>query len=379
MKRIAVWALLCAICWAIWAPGAAAQSAGVYATIDGGNANRVHLRASPSVQADSKGLYFTGTQVFCSHGVSQGWTRVIIGAEEGYMMTSYLRTGDAALDVQPDQPQGVVRAPGFVNLRSSPSLDAQVLARLQDGDRATLLGETAGHWYYCAADGIMGYIKADYVALPSSASGTDSGAAAPNPHSATETIDPAGACVLYIAASGCTVNVVPTDEALVSCRYDAGALRLSHEMAQDVQQLTVQPRDGASADAIATLCVPRSAYRQVVLDVKSGEASLAGGLQCPSTVYGANARLSLTLASDSVHGYTLHLTGSLCVFGIGETAQDYGILVENISGSSLALTGGLPAYQPGAASYAFTSGTGQAQIHVTGLINSELDFLFVRS
>ena len=351
MKRIAVWALLCAICWAIWAPGAAAQSAGVYATIDGGNANRVHLRASPSVQADSKGLYFTGTQVFCSQGVSQGWTRVIIGAEEGYMMTSYLRTGDAALDVQPDQPQGVVRAPGFVNLRSSPSLDAQVLARLQDGDRATLLGETAGHWYYCAA----------------------------NPHGATETIDPAGACVLYIAASGCTVNVVPTDEALVSCRYDAGALRLSHETAQDVQQLTVQPRDGASADAVATLCVPRSAYRQVVLDVKSGEASLASGLQCPSTVYGANARLSLTLASDSVHGYTLHLTGSLCVFGIGETAQDYGILVENISGSSLALTGGLPAYQPGAASYAFTSGTGQAQIHVTGLINSELDFLFVRS
>lgn len=233
MKRIIVLALLCAVCWAAWTPGAAAQSAGVHATVDGGDADRVHLRASPSAQADSKGLYFTDTQVFCPQGVSQGWTRVVAGAEEGYMMTSYLRTDGAS----------------------------------------------------------------------------------------------------------------------------------------------VQPRDGASSDAEATLCVPRGAYEQVTLDVKNG----AGGLQCPAAVYGANARLSLTLASDAVHGYALHLIDSVCVFGIGETAQHYGILVENISGSTLTLTGDLPACQPGAASYAFTSGAGTAQIHVTGLLNSELEFIFVRA
>lgn len=375
MKRIIVLALLCAVCWAAWTPGAAAQSAGVHATVDGGDADRVHLRASPSAQADSKGLYFTGTQVFCPQGVSQGWTRVVAGAEEGYMMTSYLRTDGAS--VQPRQPQGVVRASGWVNLRGGPSLDAQALARLEDGDGVTILGETAGHWYYCTAGGVTGYVKADYVAT-GSAAGEGAGSAASNPRSAVETVEPISS-TLYISVIGCQVNVVPTDDEAVSCRHDASALRLSHETAQGVQRLTVQPRDGASSDAEATLCVPRGAYEQVTLDVKNGAGGMAGGLQCPAAVYGANARLSLTLASDAVHGYALHLIDSVCVFGIGETAQHYGILVENISGSTLTLTGDLPACQPGAASYAFTSGAGTAQIHVTGLLNSELEFIFVRA
>ena len=51
--------------------GMAEPAQNVPAVIDGENADRVHLRAGPSVQSKSLGIYFTGTELLCASDPTQ--------------------------------------------------------------------------------------------------------------------------------------------------------------------------------------------------------------------------------------------------------------------------------------------------------------------
>ena len=134
------------------------------AFIDGVTADRVHLREGPSSSYASLGLYFTGTQVVIL-GYSQGWTRVLIGNEEGYVASRYLSTSA----VEPEQPLGDVRGGRTVNFRGGPGTDYDILERIYSGDTLTLLGETYDGWYYARDDetGVTGYLMSDYVSVRS--------------------------------------------------------------------------------------------------------------------------------------------------------------------------------------------------------------------
>lgn len=133
------------------------------AVIDGDNASKVHLRAAPSTQASSLGLYFTGTRLICLSDRSDAWTHVVIGAEEGYIMSRYL--GSNAENVTSKQPVAVVSAKGGVNLRSAPTKQSERKAALEQGDTMIILGETASHWYYADTSAGLGYVMADYVEM----------------------------------------------------------------------------------------------------------------------------------------------------------------------------------------------------------------------
>ena len=144
----------------------AAAAQGYTAVIDAGDSDRVHLRAQASFVSDSKGLYFTGTQVACEGPHGGEWTRVSIGAETGYICSAYLKSGDAADAVQSRQPDGVVVAKkGTVNFRRGPSADTERIGVLRDRDVVSVLGETAGGWYCVEADGQTGYVKNTYLKL----------------------------------------------------------------------------------------------------------------------------------------------------------------------------------------------------------------------
>lgn len=164
MKRT-ILLLLCLLCLpAGLSCGAAEPNTQIIsATIDGGNGDRVHLRAEPSTKAASMGLYFTGTQVLCELGSIGEWTKVMIGAESGYMKSEFLRWGNDQGNVQSKQPFGNVKPIHGVNMRSAPSLDAQIDRKLEHGDVLTILGETASHWYYVWASDCVGYVSAKYV------------------------------------------------------------------------------------------------------------------------------------------------------------------------------------------------------------------------
>lgn len=162
MKR---WtACLMAVC-VLWYLGSAlAEGCYGLAPIYGISAERVHLRAAPG--GESLGLYFNGAQVLCLTDPAQSeWTRVRLGTEEGYIMSRYLASdGGAAV---PALKRGTVqcRENSWVNLRAAPGMDAKVRLRLKGGDELTVLGETAGHWYWVRSGNTFGYVMAAYVTL----------------------------------------------------------------------------------------------------------------------------------------------------------------------------------------------------------------------
>ena len=128
--------------------------------IDGGNADRVHLRAAPSKMAESLGLYFTGTDAILIDQQG-GWAWVMIGDVEGWMDASYLtRTETARCG-----PWYVVDNPSstWVNLRMSPSMGGMVIMGADNGTAVRLLGETADGWSYVECDGVMGYMRTDLL------------------------------------------------------------------------------------------------------------------------------------------------------------------------------------------------------------------------
>lgn len=145
------------------------------AVIDGHDSDRVHLRESASLQADSLGLYFTGTSVQYLTDPTRDWVQVTIGEETGWMMGQYLTTGDVSAAVQSRQPVGTVtlsKGSGKVNMRAEPSLQASIVRQCTPGETVVVLGETVNRWYYVRLNGQYGYIFEDYLTL--SASGTSS-------------------------------------------------------------------------------------------------------------------------------------------------------------------------------------------------------------
>ena len=154
MKRFLVVLLM----MLLWQPAVLADDGVRW--IDGGNADRVHLRAAPSTSADSLGLYFTGTGLTALEQ-SGSWSRVRICAEEGWIMTKYL-TGTY---IAPQGPWYQVDNPSstWVNLRMEPSMNALVAMCPENGTRVQVLGETADGWYYVDCQGVKGYILASLL------------------------------------------------------------------------------------------------------------------------------------------------------------------------------------------------------------------------
>lgn len=131
--------------------------------------DRVHLREAPSKQSASLGLYFTGTPLIILETYLKDWYEVVVGTEHGYMSAQMI----ASVSDAPPTPKWYIgqvnpsSANGWGNLRSAPSLDAEVLATKRRGDRVTVLGETSSHWYYVETDGLYGYMSAKYVSRKS--------------------------------------------------------------------------------------------------------------------------------------------------------------------------------------------------------------------
>ncbi len=130
------------------------------------DADRVHLREAPEKGAKSFGLYYTGTPVKIGRQVGD-YHQVAFGTENGYMMSKYLATGEAAHRVQSRAHRGVVRlkshdAAAPVNGYAGQS---PMIAQVPDGNMVTVLGETANGWYYVFTGQEVGFMRAGDVLL----------------------------------------------------------------------------------------------------------------------------------------------------------------------------------------------------------------------
>ena len=161
MKKAA--ALLLALALLVSIAAAADMPENGYAYVVSGTSDRVHLRAAPSTDAASLGLYFTGTRVTLLNPPGGEWTQIAVGSEQGWMMSRYLSTDPAVAKQCDARREGRVVAGSLVNLREAPGTDAARVTWVENGNRVIILGETADHWYYVRHVGLAGYIKADYV------------------------------------------------------------------------------------------------------------------------------------------------------------------------------------------------------------------------
>lgn len=153
MKKFMSVLLVCVLLFSVSMTGAQAEGI-YYGIVNGGNANRVNLRASTSVSSQSLGVYYTGTPVVCMGDAGHGWTQVYVGTQLGYMMTRYITKTNSAL------PTGMVLGQTALYAEAQ---SGTVLAYCYQGQSVTILGETNSQWYYVLTDGRVGYIPANLI------------------------------------------------------------------------------------------------------------------------------------------------------------------------------------------------------------------------
>lgn len=277
--------------------GLARDSNLVWAIIDGKTADRVHLREQASARSKSLGLYFTGTAVQCEPSYGQEWTWVNVGAEAGYIKSEYLYQGSDWSRIVSLQPSGMVNSarPGsWVNMRSYPDINGQIVARLRHGDWVTILGETKSEWYYVQVGDLYGYISADYLRVSDSSGAYGSApgqavAGAPNPGLSAPSPSKPGADQGYTLL---TYTTPPNAKSNVSVQYPrftgAGMDALNGAVYQKVQSLVNEPAWDYGAEVGLTCdyqCAVTLLNNKMVSMVFWGSSDLEGSAHPNSDLY----------------------------------------------------------------------------------------------
>jgi len=135
--------------------------------------DEVNFRAGPSTDDKVLSTLDEGAQVTIDN-VSGDWCKVEYDGQEGYVNASYVAVDGLPLV----DPTGIVTG-SCVNVRSIPSTDGDILAKVYAGNMVDLIS-LEDNWYAVSINGTKGYMCADYVRVyaPGSASGVGAEAAA---------------------------------------------------------------------------------------------------------------------------------------------------------------------------------------------------------
>lgn len=154
MKTAAVCFLLGIMVMACALPAMAAQH-----VVYGGNADRVHLRAEPSPEADSLGLYYAGAPLDALGGEENGFLPVRIGAREGYMKAELIAPEGGVTAIHAGEVWADADEAGRTPLYAGPDNGEAVIGLLQGMQRVLVLGQTAEGFYdVSAGSGARGYV-----------------------------------------------------------------------------------------------------------------------------------------------------------------------------------------------------------------------------
>ena len=96
-------------------------------------------------------------------GVEGDWTHITSGEVEGYVLSEYLLTGDAAIT----KANEVARYTATVNtdslrVRLEPNTTSEILATMPQGEELEIVSETDG-WVQVNIDGEYGYVSGEFV------------------------------------------------------------------------------------------------------------------------------------------------------------------------------------------------------------------------
>lgn len=343
-------------------------------TIDGQDADRVHLRGAPSTDAPSLGLYFTGTPVECLSDPSLPWVQVHIGAESGYVKSEYLTSGGTVSA----QPIGVVNT-DYVNFREAPSTQSEAIGWLHDGAAVIIYGETVDNWYYAAHGTTHGYIKAEYVTMGEPAATNAPGISGQT----TVTIDLEDSVMAYVRAAGCLVYVHATDDDFITVTCDPTLLTLDASTARGTNILFFESATGTpmlDGSMAAHVYLPKAYYHSVDLDVTEGIGYLNGAVDTDLNIYASQGEVNLDLPASYAHDALITLSRSVMGVSLSESLTDYSIRFGEVTGSVIDLSklDGVPPYQPGETHYAYNlSETSQPRLVFDIVRDSTVDFAII--
>ncbi len=119
----------------------------------------LRLRAKPNTDAEIMANASKGDQVIIIREVGD-WYLVDYNLLIGYMSKDYVTFSERD---NIDLGYGVVES-GSVNLRSTPGVNGDLLATLEEGETAYIIGLNCG-WYKVMYEGQTGYIRSDLIAL----------------------------------------------------------------------------------------------------------------------------------------------------------------------------------------------------------------------
>lgn len=168
--------LVCAACILAAVPAASAEGTnfaalGVFDFALVSGTDKLNLRVGPGTEYQWAGALDEGKWAGIV-GESGSWYHVYLPEtnQYGYMSKNFLKR--AGNITPPGSNTGVVSNPKptqFLNLRSYPSYDAQVLGIYYNGAAFTLLSTTPDGWYQVQIGGQIGYFRSEYVRLTGSA------------------------------------------------------------------------------------------------------------------------------------------------------------------------------------------------------------------
>ena len=125
---------------------------------------RLNLRSGPSMDFSSLGKYYTGVYVENYHQEKNGYLRVRIGNQVGYMDKRYLQPYDSS-DVSEIRNTVILNSGGSGgNLRTEPSLDGKLIGLYPNGTEVAVLGITPNHWCHVMINGVTGFMMEDKLA-----------------------------------------------------------------------------------------------------------------------------------------------------------------------------------------------------------------------
>ena len=154
--------------------------------------NRVNLRVSPNINADSRGRYYSGVEVNVLEYTNSEWAKVRIGSvsgyAEGYMMRQFLASpGHAPAYHIPT----VYVTATTLSLRASRTASSRELGVYLRGTAVEILGYGES-WHHVRVNGKIGFMYAGYLTEPNQSTVTP-----PKSPSANVTVTGAAIYFLY--------------------------------------------------------------------------------------------------------------------------------------------------------------------------------------
>lgn len=142
---------------------AAAMAVSAYAyDIQGGTvktSSAVNFREEATTESESMGKLADGTRVAVLDHVD-GWYKVAYDGDVGYMSEDYIET-QPIMNIECG---GAKVTTSVLNLRSGPSTENEIVAKLNEGAVAKIIGINNA-WFKVQYNGDTGYISPDYVTI----------------------------------------------------------------------------------------------------------------------------------------------------------------------------------------------------------------------